>query len=503
MGTWGSTAAHDDSERIAIDDMKNMINQVVPPKDRGTSWYRKAMATIDKPIVKGKFCRIGKFGPSQNMQKNYLTSKVGVNIAEEYLNKPLPPLPQSPYFEYMFADAGIESKKPSAQSSDDDHGGLGELAAQFAITPSGVDISTKATQAFYNNFKAAGSPTSFYGNVQQRPGSELIQCEFSYGQTHPKQNVILAPKSQKSKAGKTNGFFPSSTFQQMVTAPAVKYPSSDTIQRGASNDNASKLCSHMFPVTKRSARDSFVTMSTPNGSNGSPYLLFPYYKINLLSTKKIRVALQQIDQDVEPMRAVSIYSIPSTPTYSVITIDSDDDDVIFVSERKLPRAALTGYSGQFESYETEILLPHARSHSPCPFTTGDPLHANNEFTHINFIPCPIWPATDYTRDNLSGLPGLTATLIYAEKESQRAAQRLTCTPSEENLRREVHLECASARLEGVAVGQYRYYQGHMSLEEYKAARMCICWDFCWCSKLCTIYADVKCPCSKWIVLHKD
>ena len=40
------------------------------------------------------------------------------------------------------------------------------------------------------------------------------------------------------------------------------------------------------------------------------------------------------------------------------------------------------------------------------------------------------------------------------------------TPSEENLRREAHLELANARLEGASVGQYRYYQGHLSVEEY-------------------------------------
>ena len=39
------------------------------------------------------------------------------------------------------------------------------------------------------------------------------------------------------------------------------------------------------------------------------------------------------------------------------------------------------------------------------------------------------------------------------------------------LRREVHRECSAARLESVSVGEYRYWQGFMSLEEYLGARM--------------------------------
>lgn len=145
-----------------------------------------------------------------------------------------------------------------------------------------------------------------------------------------------------------------------------------------------------------------------------------------------------------------------------------------------------------------------RIHKPLEtHTTGDPIHPNSEFTHVNFVADPTWPAKNYTRADLDRLPVRNLALQHAESESLTAASLLTRTPSEEDLRREVHLECAAARLEGVAVGQYRYYQGHLSLEEYKAARMCVCWEMCFCSKLCTIYGDVLCPCAEWIVLHKD
>ncbi len=47
------------------------------------------------------------------------TLETRVISLEEYLNKPLPALPQPPYFEYMFADAGIEGKKLQCEKSAD------------------------------------------------------------------------------------------------------------------------------------------------------------------------------------------------------------------------------------------------------------------------------------------------------------------------------------------------------------------------------------------------
>lgn len=85
----------------------------------------------------------------------------------------------------------------------------------------------------------------------------------------------------------------------------------------------------------------------------------------------------------------------------------------------------------------------------------------------------------------------------------QSAKVETGSEAEENLRRETHLECAMARLEGVVVGQYRYYQGHMTIEDYKAARICICWQECWCAKMCTRFGDLRCPCSNDLLLNND
>ena len=86
------------------------------------------------------------------------------------------------------------------------------------------------------------------------------------------------------------------------------------------------------------------------------------------------------------------------------------------------------------------------------------------------------------------------------RQSLRSAQCTTRTASQERLRREAQLECTMARLEGVVVGQYRYYQGHMTIEDYRDARMCICWRECWCSKMCTRFPDIRCLCSNDLIL---
>jgi hypothetical protein len=90
---------------------------------------------------------------------------------------------------------------------------------------------------------------------------------------------------------------------------------------------------------------------------------------------------------------------------------------------------------------------------------------------------------------------------YSDELSDHAADTPR-TAAEEALRREIHRECALARLEGVSVGEYRYYQGHLNIEEYKEASMCICWEACECSKMCTRFGDMLCPCSKYIEIHK-
>lgn len=287
-------------------------------------------------------------------------------------------------------------------------------------------------------------------------------------------------------------------------------------------------------MKKRSARDAFASKSAAHALedkgasitftiNHLPLTIFADYNIDLLHTKKIRVITQQVDSDVQSLRASSVYSSPP-PTPPPKDDPIDEDTIFSCCDHECKSVTATGYPGQFESYEAEHMRRRGKPSSPNAvstpmltvpkslarktlnaifFTSGDQLHPNNQFTNTNFIADPIYTHQDYTRETLAKLPIRNAALDYADFQCELAAELMTRTVSEENLRREAHRECAAARLEGVAVGQYRYYQGHMSLEEYKAAKMCVCWDGCWCSKLCTIYGDVLCPCNEWIVLHKD
>jgi hypothetical protein len=169
---------------------------------------------------------------------------------------------------------------------------------------------------------------------------------------------------------------------------------------------------------------------------------------------------------------------------------------------------LTGYPGQFESYELDYLRIRAtKDESPSEFTSGDTSHPHGLFTHKNFVPDPTFPSKDYTKAMLNALPVRNLALTHAENMTltHSCSHHVSAlrTPTQEMLRREIHRECASARLEGVSVGEYRYYQGFTSLEDYIGARMCVCWGYCWCSKLCSIYGDVLCPCSEWVEVHGD
>jgi hypothetical protein len=178
--------------------------------------------------------------------------------------------------------------------------------------------------------------------------------------------------------------------------------------------------------------------------------------------------------------------------------------------RRLTDIMAGGYPGQFPSYDSSILHHHAQS-SPndiMQYTTGNPMHPNGEFIHTNFLPDPAYPAIEYTSSTqLASMPLRAASLAHAEHTTHAytlhpsiSAQR---TESQDLLRKEIHRECSAARLESVSVGEYRYYQGCMSLEEYLEAGVCVCWGFCWCHKLCGRFPDVVCPCRDWIRVVDD
>ncbi|EHY52769.1 hypothetical protein ABEF92_002484 [Exophiala dermatitidis] len=517
----------------ASNGMKEIIDQVILPENR--EWYYKVMNERSKRAQQAAASRNININASDKFKpKDTVTGSVPVtrtestksrhissrnfnggskhsraSSLEEYLNKPLPPLPP-PEFKYMFADADRKDSEPQVKTeqaaarnssriaSDSSVSSIGldssELS-QFAFATAGVDISTRATSLCSD--RASANETRLYeaSAILSSPEPEPMQYEFN--KTHHGdrvKKVILQPKSQKSKAQLRNDQYYATPVaeKRTITAPAaaVKAPNPEPTLQTVSS------------VPKRSARTSFLTKSTAIDTNNDGS---PDYNVNFLSTKKLCVEHHRHSRDVQSMRASSVYS--SNSSASAITKAASESvysvDSVATADFVPPRPAPTGYPGQFESYESDFL--HCRqagiSSPRTTFTFGDPLHPNNQFTHTNFLADPTWPSKNYTKQDLKRFPLRKAALKHADGATIAAVRLLSRTDSEENLRREVQRECAAARLEGVAAGQYRYYQGHMTLEEYMAAKVCVCWDACWCSKLCTIYGDILCPCNEWLVLE--
>ena len=139
-------------------------------------------------------------------------------------------------------------------------------------------------------------------------------------------------------------------------------------------------------------------------------------------------------------------------------------------------------------------------------TFGDRLNANGVIVHQNCYAAPVTPIWNYEPETLSRHSSLFHALEDLDGCLELAASEpvaMLRMPSEENLRREAHLELANARLEGASVGQYRYYQGHLSVEEYVSKGMCVCWSPCACSRVCSRYGDVMCPCGGDLELEGD
>lgn len=154
-----------------------------------------------------------------------------------------------------------------------------------------------------------------------------------------------------------------------------------------------------------------------------------------------------------------------------------------------------GYPGRFSMLHSHQL--HYFSDRPIQHSFGLSYHPNGRLLNKFFIRDCRYQTTslgeaDFERDAVLGAvirhAEITAAKLEPLKQMRSVQERAT--------RREVHRECALARLEGVSVGYFRYFAGHMTVEEYLSARMCVCWNDCFCNKLCTRFGDMLCPCSR-------
>lgn len=128
---------------------------------------------------------------------------------------------------------------------------------------------------------------------------------------------------------------------------------------------------------------------------------------------------------------------------------------------------------------------------------NDPQHPKYLFTQTNVYPHPNEHKLAYRMRIASRDSPAFRSIDYAEEFSEKAADTPR-TAVEEALRRQTHGESALACLEGICVGEYRYYQGYLNIEEYVEAGMCVCWEVCGCAKMCTRFPDMLCPCSEYI-----
>ncbi|KAJ9643762.1 hypothetical protein H2204_001907 [Knufia peltigerae] len=213
----------------------------------------------------------------------------------------------------------------------------------------------------------------------------------------------------------------------------------------------------------------------------------------------------------EPLSPVILPDIPSatpelsspssTETSGTVQTGPPSPSTVFPdSQLESEVARLRGWPGQFESYEVGHINRRAdRANPPEIQTFGNPDHPNGEFTHVNFFVDPI-AHRDYTSEHLKSVRVRKVAFSHADFETDNALEVEVRTAAQEELRRRAYRECAMARLQGVSVGHHRYYEGDMTIAQYVDRKMCICWEDCWCQKLCTIYADVKCPCRRFIRL---
>ena len=163
----------------------------------------------------------------------------------------------------------------------------------------------------------------------------------------------------------------------------------------------------------------------------------------------------------------------------------------------------TGYMGQFEL--PTYSQPDYDSHEQSTYLTmGDQYHPNFIYTHTKFRHASDSPPSSPDHPFLSFPSRKSCDLSGYAYKMTLAAAKLARLAEEEQMRVEAHREAAAARLDGIAVGQYRYYQGHMTVEDFVENNLCVCWDECACARMCTRWADVKCPCiaEGHILLHR-
>ena len=340
--------------------------------------------------------------------------------------------------------------------------------------------------------------------------ADAMTGEFTMNFTPPSARTILIPKTRARGTPRIRAH--AGTFPKVIDLTKVE-------SSGICSTGNGKFSLHLFDLH---ISDALLAKkrNAPDSSEDD--------ELKYLFTKKVRTSLPHEQRD-------DVQSIQGPPTYSLITIPDaksveqglEECETINATSSEEPvvlsTGILTGYPGQFCGQRTNKQAKRGMSNTPslwlytnlsmdavfskipttkkCNLTMGDQLHPNYTYTHTNFHACPDRDRLDYSHSTAPIDSEVGRCIAFASEMSLLAAETPR-TAAEEEFRREIHRECASARLEGVSVGQYRYYQGHLTIEDYIQAGVCVCWELCECSKLCTRFGDLICRCTKDIKLDE-
>lgn len=211
-------------------------------------------------------------------------------------------------------------------------------------------------------------------------------------------------------------------------------------------------------------------------------------------------AAAQVSQS-RPHSAVSPPFSTITPSYSTASsrkraASFEEEEEDFVVTKKA-RTACKGFAGQFQMMIPPV-IDTENNESAEEVSFGDHKHINGTITNPAFVKDPYFHSLDWEMDVRHNAE-LQAIMAHARVKTE-IAEKMGRRGEEEEMRRSSHLECSEARLTGRAVGFFRYEEGTMTVKEYTENGLCVCWEGCWCSKLCTRYGDVLCPCAKHLIL---
>lgn len=194
-------------------------------------------------------------------------------------------------------------------------------------------------------------------------------------------------------------------------------------------------------------------------------------------------------------------------------------------DEKTPCSAnFSAYPGQFHGVTTDYLAKKTKSSLTTQFF-GTVLNANGIYANTST------PALLYQQSSPSQSSHLDLAAHLLSKKSGKASLRAHGLPRAERhllssleskadlataahvachrsaiqdlTRYRLHQEASESRLEGVAVGRWRYENGAMTTEEYLEAGVCVCWEPCACAAFCGRFPDMMCPCTEHIVVLGD